>query len=220
MMLTTVPFAGFYYSIHDGEIDHGLEMLFQDEDGNENKALTMRFWELIDWDYVQKKYAEMYVENFAEQFKVKLKWESMVSPKFYNFGTDRLFAHISLGEVRRLRRDVVNEKNFRDACRDRFTSRSGFISSYSNDPDTWGGMQNWDHNQVGALVAALAEQEGRDGFDSWAERSLMEDVNGNGDLDNWLYEAAKDCDEKKQIDRVYSYLRSREQRKWQHRRAA
>ena len=215
MLLTTVPFAGFYNSVHDSEIDHSLEMLFQNDNGDTNEALSARFWELIDWTHVQTQYAKTYVENFAEYFEVKLKWESMTSPKFYNFETDRLFAHISLAEVRRTFKRVTTGA-MDAACKERFTSRSGFISGYSNDYKAWGGMQGWDHNQVGTMLQALAEQETtrRDGFDSWAELRLMEDVNSNGDLDNWLYEAAKDCDEKKQIDRVYSYLRNREERRW------
>lgn len=218
MMLTTVPFAGFYCSIHEDELDYTLERLFQDESGNPNEKLNARFAELIDWEKVFEPYAKDYVESFAEIFKIKLKWESME----YNFGTDRLFAHITLKEVRRLRLHVVNEKSFREACRERFTSRSGFISSYSNDPDDWGPMKDWDHNQVGTLVQALADQEAAAGefsssateFNSDCELEIMEGARCNGMIEDWIWNAAKEGPELKRIDKVYTYLREREERKW------
>ena len=83
-------------------------------------------------------------------------------------------------------------------------------------------MQTWDHNQVGTLLQALADQESNsnrhhdrdDGFDVNAELELVADIDGESDLSGWLWESAPDSEEKSRIDKVYSYLREREARKW------
>lgn len=192
-MLTTIPFAGFYDSVHDAELDDQLERTFSDRDSgcHVNEKLVNHAFDAIDWAAVHLKYAQAYCENFAEEFKIKLKYESMSSPREYNFGTDRIFATISEREVRRIRK-ATGEEILRKFAADRFTSRSGFISHYSPDIDEWGGIAKWDHNQVGTLIAAYAEQETTtsDGFDSWAELSLMERDFGNGAFDQWVGETS------------------------------
>lgn len=190
-MLTTVPFAGFYNTIHDSELDHQLEQSFADHETgcHPNEALVQRAFDLIDWKAVQTKYAEAYCENLAIEFKIDMKFESMDSPKFYNFTTDRVFATISEKEAKRLRA-ATDEKMLRDVARENFTSRDGFCSSYSNDVDDWGPLETWDHNQLGTLLTAYIRQEHDGEFDSWAEYALMEDEFSNGAFDNWVSETS------------------------------
>lgn len=205
-MLTTVPFSGFYYSLHDSELDSALEQMFSDRDSGTrvNRGLHERAYFSIDWQMVHAKYAAAYVDAFADEFGIALKFESLQSPREYNFTTDRIFAEVSEDEVRRLLLDV-DLGDFTAAAKAEFTSRSGFHSFYDPDWRTWGDVLEWDHNQVGALLIAVAGPD----FDQYAELNLMEFARDNGRFDEWLY----DCGPKvHRLMGVRDYLEQRASR--------
>lgn len=90
-----------------------------------------------------------------------LEAEEMTSPREYNFETDRIFARMPLVMAREMfaRSKREGHKALAGIIRDRFTSCSGFVSSYSNDIAEWleKPLASWDHNEVGTLLlAALA----------------------------------------------------------------
>ena len=212
-MLTTIPFSGFYESHHSGEIDRTLEMMLSDSSGCSpaSERISEEIWGHVSTPMVA--YTKAFVESFQAMLKDKaeldipITWESVQSPREYNFGTDRLFATVSLKSVRAMMRKV--DKAVLDrVAKERFTSSDGFISHYSADVKSWGSVINWDHNQVGTLVAALVVQ-----FfgDDW-EWNITEDWNSNGDLDNWVYAALDD--EGKRLVKLADYLRSREERQY------
>lgn len=202
-MLTTVPFSGFYESLHDSEIDWTMEQMFTDDSGDQiYPGLDELLWRDCDFRKVHLAYAQDYVEQFAREFNLKtLEWESMVSPREYNFTTDSLFAEISTEEFLDLL-DTVDNDAFHALAKQNFTSRDGFMSWYSPDIGTWGPPELWDHNQVGTLLAAHAGPD----FDHYAEHSLMEDARGNGDIDNWVCAATPSID---RLYKVYNYLEAR-----------
>lgn len=211
MKLSVIPFAGLYNSIHDSELDRALEQMFSDESGNPNDGLVSRAFNLVKWDDVQRAYAKAYAESFCEEFEIKgAAFESMTSPREYNFTTDRVFITLPESEVTRIL-SVTPRATLDDVAREMFTSRSGFISHYSPDVDAWGPLEEWDHNQCFALLSAYVLHM-RDGeaFDSWAEYSIMEHCSCNGYLDNWLGENAEDG--MRRLWNVCDYLRAREAR--------
>lgn len=203
-MLTTVPFLGFYGTLHDSEIDQTIERMFSDrETGYEtNPGLESALFNACDFRLVHTKYAADYCENFAEEFNLpSLKFESLNSPREYNFETDRIFANIELSDLREaLRR--VDKSELAELVRDKCTSRSGFISFYSNNLENWGDLATWDHNQCGILLECLAGQD----FDQWREYDLMSDCAGSGQLDNWICEATPNIS---RLFRIHDYLKSR-----------
>lgn len=222
-MLTTIPFSGFYNSVHDSECDYALEQLFSDANGNALGGAFEDAWDAVKWSRVHEQYAKAYAEQFAEEFKLgKIRFDELNSPREYNFTTDRIFVHVGRAAVRRIWRAVDRER-FAAHCRDAFTSRSGFSSFYDPDYREWGYVDTWDHNQLGALLQVWADQNAdsmhssREGFDSDAELSLMEDMRGNGYFDNWLCEAL--TEKGKRLLRIADYLRERENRKYCRRRS-
>src|SRR5690606_26269592 len=89
-----------------------------------------------------------------------LEFESLDSPREYNFCTDRIFCYIPLESAKRL--FVIsakgNHKRLKEVIRERFTSRDGFISFYSNNLEEWldKPLDQWDHNEIGTLLIAVA----------------------------------------------------------------
>jgi hypothetical protein len=211
-MLSVIPFSGFYYIAHDDALDRALEQCFSADSGDPYPGLVSRAFDLVQWDKVKARYAAEYAEAFAKEFGiVGAEFESMTSPRFYNFETDRVFMLIPLGEVARMHSETPRE-TLAQVAAEMFTSRSGFISFYSPDVSDWGDLCEWDHNQVYALVSAFVLHR-RDGeeFDQWAELALVEDLSSNGNLDNWLFEHA-DTAAMNRLGRVCDYLRQREDR--------
>lgn len=187
-MLTIIPFSGFYDSLHDSALSDALTQSLADDSGNPYADLSESAWEYVDWKKVYADYANGYAAAFAEEFQIRgLLFKSLNSPCEYNFTTDRIFCTVPRAEMRRIRR-VTPARVLADVAADMFTSRSGFISFYSNNPANWGAFDKWDHNQRYALIRAyvLHMREGGE-FDIWAEYALIEDAQCNGALDNWIY---------------------------------
>lgn len=160
-METTIPFSGFYHSLHSDVLDQALEMAVTDDRGNVySQGLFDLAFGSIDWGVAHRHYAESYCEAFAAEYGIKLKFVDLSSPKYYNYTTDRIFAEIELSEVERLFA-AVDKKVLERVVKEHFTSYDGFISHYSNSLENWGtDLAAWDHNQVGTLIQAYVESEG------------------------------------------------------------
>lgn len=166
--ITTIPFAGFYNSIWSDGIDRAEEMYLENleqEEGVKIEVSSDAIWRAADYvamySYVARKYVDYFNDYIKDEFDLALdlKFESMQAPLEYNFTTDRLFCYISDENLRKLR-SFVAEDELRLAIKTRFTSRSGFISSYPNDLDGWPPLEEWDHNEIGTLFVALLGEGG------------------------------------------------------------
>lgn len=192
-LLSTIPFSGFYESVHSGAVDSTLERMLTDLDsGTENApdCICEAARQAIDYSGVYQAYARTYAASFLEWLGLNGTFESMSSPRFYNFETDRIFVELTRADLARLWR-TVSRDDLTKAAAARFTSRDGFISHYSPDWREWGRLSEWDHNQIGTLVGAAAVIENGGDWDSWAEFSLVEDCDGNGDIDQWIWDNAE-----------------------------
>lgn len=210
--LSTIPFSGFYESIHDGVIDDAFNMMFADRETGCDMAPDFMIYaarDAVSWSDVYRAYARVYAESFLQWLGLDGRFESMSSPRFYNFETDRIFVLLTRANMTRLWRGT-DRGIFEKACRDRFTSRSGFISSYAPDWRAWGRLSSWDHNQVGTLVQAFAETEQGGAFDSLAEVDLMESALRNGYPESWIWENAGP--NLKRAADAWDYLQDREAR--------
>jgi hypothetical protein len=212
-MITTIPFAGFYNTMHDAQIDDALEQMISDSSGCH--SISDRIAEEI-WMHVQTpmtQYTRKFVDSFNLQLNaetdlnIRLEWESVSSPREYNFSTDRIFATISFSDFQAMF-NRVDKAILSEVCRKSFTSCSGFISHYSPDWREWGSLTEWDHNQIGTVLTALVEQF----LQSEWEWDVIEDWNGNGDVDNWVYDSLDE--EGQRLVKLASYLRKREERQY------
>src|ERR1700694_1925936 len=116
-LIINLPFEGFYESKYSGEVDHIEEREAeyaeerQEEDGiaPELRLEASDFSEvLFDCTSYRDCYlavSKAYVDAFnhvASEYlglPLALEWESMDSPREYNFATDRVYAHISVETV-------------------------------------------------------------------------------------------------------------------------
>lgn len=199
MRTITVPFEGFYHSSYSGEVDHieeqeaeHLEERDCEEQPEELRLTASEFGEILfyvtDYRACYEKIAEAYVDAFSNYFKdelnldLKLKFESMQSPREYNFTTDRLFAYIPDDVIEDLfrRSEADGHKSLQAVLKERHTSYDGFISFYSNDPTKWLAkpLDEWDHNELESLMQAALLAAGAD--KDWRESVFYAVIEGEG----------------------------------------
>ena len=213
--IINLPFPGFYYSWYDQEIDHALESQSEAyiERDPRDISVTLKdkveaiFHSNFNGDSYRKTVAKSYTKAFNAWFEDKyeldleLEFESMISPKYYNFETDRVFAYISEEKARALC-DLARPKLDAEIKR-RFTSRDGFISHYPNNLSDWPRyLSDWDHNQLGTLLTALFNTEEDADFEIFeslyeaVSHAVDEAIDWDGvdaDIHNLLLEKAREA---------------------------
>ena len=179
-MEVRIPFPGFYNTNYDGDINHALDSEAEYIMSGEAEVISDEI-ELSDIGEILFKYSNFsvmyqqiavaYTSAFADfisekvDFPVEVKFKEMTSPKEYNFETDSIFADISVEDLQKIR-EFVGEEALKEKAREMFTSRSGFISFYSNNVESWGEIEEWDHNQCFCLLSCLIVD------DKWNDDSM------------------------------------------------
>jgi hypothetical protein len=162
-LLTVVPFGGFYESIASHLLDREVKDLIEYSEEEESRDYISA---PINYDDVavnykgytleySKQYTALYDQAFSGELSIELGliFESLENPKFYNYETDRIFATLPLQNIQKVL-DSVDGVKLAGFILERFTSRSGFSSFYSNDLTDWINkpLKDWDHNEVNTLL--------------------------------------------------------------------
>lgn len=210
--LSTIPFAGFYGGLHDYEADRKIESALEYAELRPSDSLYQELQDLAysgaaDFPAAFEDMAQAYAESFLDWLSLDGKFESMTSPREYNFETDRVFVELTRSDLARLWRGV-DKARFAARCKERFTSCSGFISHYSPDWRTWGPLSTWDHNQLGTLTGAYAETEQGGDWSFYNECDLLESYSCNEGMHNALWSG----DKADRFWRIVNYLRDRSER--------
>jgi len=207
--ISTIPFQGFCNSLYsyaiEGAIESSLDWYTEDYELTEAQRDTLANGYLekntSEFYYnVSKDYAESFIYEIERDTGLTLnaRFESMESPREYNFKTDRIFIELTEDSaVAFVNYILENHKDeFRNLIAQRFTSRDGFWSNYKNTLEAWGDPSKWDLNQLGTCfqIFEYLEQE-------IYEHSIYESIS-NG-LADTLSDAADKmldiCLEKKEI---------------------
>ena len=129
---STLPlFNGFYNTIFEADEESSIE------DG--------KTWDDYEWDYVDyhNRVAESCVNGIGEQLSnlgIKVVFQKIVSPKFYNFDNDRINVAFNLDTdtFDKLHKFLLdNIEDFKDYLKEHYTSYDGFRSFHSNEPLDW-----------------------------------------------------------------------------------
>ncbi|GEM_PF-2202043 len=151
-----IPFAGFYYSVHDSAMDTHLEVFCDDDEDEIESAFRS-----IDWHKANELYAKFYFDQFLQDFLPRLidadsspaieyghRWQ----PAEYNFATDRIFGVVNADVFERMFEQCDRAALDAEAKR-LFTSGPGFMSFYSPRMADWPADRSaWDVNQNSAVL--------------------------------------------------------------------
>lgn len=160
-IIVQVPFSGFYESIHDSYIDNHIEYeldYLESELGYTDDQLDIikdKFY-MMDYAPIRKAICEHYISAYNAVFydeydiHLDLEYSQLISPKFYNFETDRLYALIDesiYNEVTAL----INSEDFKARLKDKFRPQSGFMPFQST-------LDAIENNDTVLFSAELLEQ--------------------------------------------------------------
>ena len=160
--ISTIPFQGFYNSLYshaiESEIENSIDYYYKDYELTEAQRDTLANGYLEKnvsefYHNVAKDYAESFIYEIERETGLSLdaRFESMESPKEYNFQTDRLFIELPEASAFAFIDYILanHKEELEELIAQRFTSRSGFISHYDNTLEAWGDPSEWDYNQLG-----------------------------------------------------------------------
>lgn len=161
-------FSGFYGGYFESEADYQAE--------NEYEYFKDTYYEDLDFDDLEFDYKSFYNEC-AEcmVFEVRdelvslgfvsdIDYQKISSPKYYNFVNDSIYVSIKLKDE-----NVTNIMNylsvwteeFTEYIKGKYTSRDGFISSYSNSIEDWLNTESLEHpHKLGSILDFILENEG------------------------------------------------------------
>tara|TARA_R110002126_G_scaffold9740_2_gene43450 strand:+ start:608 stop:1105 length:498 start_codon:yes stop_codon:yes gene_type:complete len=113
-----IEFGGFYHSLHSDKIDNDIEMFEYD-------------WEQVDYKKTHINYSKEYLFCLNNELDMNLKFVELVSPKEYNFTTDRIIAEIKYFDFKTLKKEYLLNNKFINWLNEISKSYDGFHSFYS-----------------------------------------------------------------------------------------
>lgn len=159
-----LDFPGFYESVLSEALDDAenmeVENIAENHPEPELQAIRDAMYRHSDYSIGFKAITEAYVDwlnHVLDNTGIVLAFDSMESPREYNFTTDALF--VTINDLALLVRRT-DPAMLEAVIKEQFTSRPGFISFYSNDIRDWRvkPLDKWDHNERGALITAYIRQ--------------------------------------------------------------
>ena len=209
-MLIQIPFSGFYESIHNSQIDNELNYgVFTDHATGctNNDKLSQLAFDSMDWRKLFIEYAQEYTKYFAHKFNLNIEFESLSSPKKYNFSTDRIFVTIPDSDLLKMYAEV-DRSLFAENIKKTFTSYDGFSSFYSNDIHDWStNPLEFDHNEATCLFESWLIDKHEFDLNDF-EWCFIESASSNGFYYELIY---KHCEDKR-LFTVCDYLNKRAER--------
>jgi len=158
-------FQGFYGTIfecdnEENEIDDINQQ--REAKGFETITYDQCKWDYEDYRQTVAKECTSTIENELQSVVSKtlaIKFENLVSPKFYNFSNDSINIEISLNEsdfdaIYKILRD--NDKEFEMFIKNSYSSCDGFISSHSRYHTEWlEALKNKDNDLLSHKMGAI-----------------------------------------------------------------
>ena len=221
---STIPFEGFYNSFISADIENEIDSLTQyysesyELNDNDEQLLSNSFLSVNNnnfYNEICKDYVSFYIDKLNERIKdftLKGTYKCFISRREYNFETDRVFIEIEENHCIDFIEHIIKnyKKELDKKIKERFTSRSGFISFYENNLESWtNNYKEWDCIMIGTCFE-LFNLEEEDIYFSLREY-LSETISEN--LYNTLDKEGKDLLDKKQKEKDKKELMDKQQLK-------
>lgn len=166
-VLLSLPFSGFYQTLHMDTVDREIEFILEDREEltSDDIELKPEFFE---------EYAKRYTQALSEFLgKINgvtpsLEFKELVRPREYNFSSDIIYALVDVDWVEALYKNTKIVA-LSEMIKSRHSSHDGFISHYSDDICDWivAGITEFDHNMLETLILANYEIDDGDIVESY-----------------------------------------------------
>lgn len=141
-METIINFGGFYHSIHSELIDQIVtDYICTDNEDN----FDQKMYDNFNWKEAHEKYCIEYLDKFedwlTDELELKetpqIEFKELISPRFYNYTTDKIAAVISEENAQEICQAVINSEDYKEEfeeyLKERTTAVSGYILFYTFD---------------------------------------------------------------------------------------
>lgn len=161
-------FSGFYNSYYESQAYSLAEM--------EYEYFKDIYCNDLDFDDLEFDYTSFYTEcAICMVYEVRdelvslgfvsdIDYQKISSPKYYNFSNDSINVSIKLNDEKITNiMNYLNEntEDFAEYLKGKYTSRDGFISSYSNSIEDWLNTESLEHpHKLGSILDFILENEG------------------------------------------------------------
>jgi hypothetical protein len=187
LLSVNIPFTGFYDTDHsylftDGWLEGEQEFLEHEKGVSREllETLSDLFYTEVDFQAIREAYAREYAENFSKILGFKCKFEELVSPKEYNFTTDRIFVKMRVKVFKHMLESLPLDAIYHEV-EDQLSPRDGFTPYYSNNFSDWDeDLSNWSECQRGVLIEAYLRHVLDIDPDSLDTSKVMEDSISSG----------------------------------------
>lgn len=119
-----IPFMGFYETVLDMHLQNELEQSELDIDA-------------VDWAATRLRIARAYAETWLHKMGLIGEFVEMLSPREYNFETDRLVVTVEHDARLRELAGIAGSRDFATWVAENYSTRSGFVS-FVDPVATWG----------------------------------------------------------------------------------
>jgi hypothetical protein len=206
MLEIRLPFAGLYNSIHSYAIDEAVNehtswLLNEIDLEKAPEDIVDIVSNYIDYDKVKERICKKFVDYFnkfigSDLVGIEIKFKAVWSPREYNVYTDQITCQISESDFKKLFELTHSIQSFKIVLKEELTSRSGFISNYSNDKQWW--IDNFDtltadDKMCLGFLCLKAVALDVDGHSSTWEQGIWEDMASNDEYGSAVAEACNDC---------------------------
>lgn len=189
-----IPFDGFYESFFGAELDQEIERACDTSDPeNENPLDLDDIYKRADWskahEYISREYVAAFSREFNSEFgdeiglNLALEFSELISPREYNFETDRIKCEIS-DETARALFSKVSQGSLANMIKERHSSCDGFYSFYSDNLQDWINkpVTDYDANELETVLLTLIDELSARP-DSWRYSELiLERISCNGEF--------------------------------------
>jgi len=192
-------FTGFYESYFDAsnsfieyEVDLSESEYKEYYEELDKAGVTHKFFNENLYDYIDYIKGENGAAEYIAHSLINLDhsdiikdvtYEKVVSPRFYNFSTDSINCTIDFDETKLMVYLLENKEALTKYIADKYTSRDGFSSSYTNEVDYWLDSENWGDHQVGSLLDFVFENNGVESIDLYYESNCEEGFSNSVEID-------------------------------------
>jgi len=161
-------FSGFYGSWYESDLEHKEEMELEYYQDNYCEDIE---YDDLDFDYedfysqcAEGIFYGVFDELVSRDLIKDMTFEKLSSPKYYNFANDSIYVTITLQDKNvSAIMSYLNGyiEDFTEYIKDNYTSRDGFISSYSNDVQEWLCEESLEHShKLGSILNFILTNDG------------------------------------------------------------
>ncbi len=138
MININIEFGGFYDSEHEDRFDTLVAHYFGEDSYVDVDEID---WDSVNFSKTRENYCKQYLIELSEKIlddydtTVDFKFVELISPKYYNYSTDKLDVEVDSKQMYKLIDKVVDNSNkeLLNYIIEGTTNRDGYISYYTKD---------------------------------------------------------------------------------------